>query len=123
AGVYDTLSRLLLGPLIEGIAADIAAAAPAGAQVLEVGGGPGRPSRRAAPPRRREVLGGGRGTGAPVDPAGPPRVRGDQPRPGPGHDRPRPSQRRPPGQQRPAPAIVRRRRRSTPALPRRLGRT
>jgi hypothetical protein len=41
AGVYDTLSRLLLGLLIEGIAADIAAAAPAGAQVLEVAADPG----------------------------------------------------------------------------------
>ena len=48
AGVYDTLSRLLLGPLIEGIAADVAAAAPAGARVLEVGCGPGHLSIRLA---------------------------------------------------------------------------
>jgi hypothetical protein len=41
AGVYDTLSRLLLGPLYRRIAADVAAVAPDGAQVLEVGCGPG----------------------------------------------------------------------------------
>jgi SAM-dependent methyltransferase len=46
AGVYDTLTRLLLGPLIEGIAADVAAVAPAGARVLEVGCGPGHLSIR-----------------------------------------------------------------------------
>ena len=34
AAVYDTLSRLLLGPFVGRIAADVAAAAPAGAQVL-----------------------------------------------------------------------------------------
>jgi SAM-dependent methyltransferase len=48
AGVYDTLSRLLLGPLIEGIAADVAAVAPDGARVLEVGCGPGHLSIRLA---------------------------------------------------------------------------
>jgi SAM-dependent methyltransferase len=48
AGVYDTLSRLLLGPLIDGIAADVAAVAPAGARVLEVGCGPGHLSVRLA---------------------------------------------------------------------------
>ena len=37
AGVYDTLSRLLLGPLYR----RIAAVAPDGAQVLAVGCGPG----------------------------------------------------------------------------------
>jgi SAM-dependent methyltransferase len=36
AGIYDTLSRLLLGPLLARIAADVGAVAPAGAQVLEV---------------------------------------------------------------------------------------
>jgi hypothetical protein len=41
AGVYHALSRLLLGPLIDGIAADVAAVAPAGTQVLEVGAHPG----------------------------------------------------------------------------------
>ena len=63
AGVYDALSRRLLGSLYGRIAADVAAAAPTGAQVLEVGCGPG-------------------------------------------HDRPRPSQRRPAGQPRPAPANI-----------------
>jgi SAM-dependent methyltransferase len=48
AGVYDALSRLLLGPLIDGIAAGVAAVAPAGAQVLEVGCGPGHLSIRLA---------------------------------------------------------------------------
>jgi hypothetical protein len=41
AVVYDALSRLLLGSLVERIAADVAAAAPTGARVLEVGCGPG----------------------------------------------------------------------------------
>jgi hypothetical protein len=41
ATVYDILSRLLLGSLIERIAADIAAVAPEGALVFEVGCGPG----------------------------------------------------------------------------------
>ena len=41
AGVYDTLSRLLLGPLVKRIAADVATVASDGAQVLEVGCGPG----------------------------------------------------------------------------------
>jgi SAM-dependent methyltransferase len=45
---YDALSRLLLGPFIARIAADIAAAAPDGAQVLEVGCGPGHLSTRLA---------------------------------------------------------------------------
>src|SRR5215212_4223234 len=48
AGVYDALSRLLLGPLYRRIAADVAAAAPAGARVLEVGCGPGHLSIRLA---------------------------------------------------------------------------
>jgi SAM-dependent methyltransferase len=48
AGVYDTLTRLLLGPLYRRIAADVAAAAPDGAQVLEVGCGPGHLSIRLA---------------------------------------------------------------------------
>jgi hypothetical protein len=55
AGVYDTLSRLLLGPLIERIAADVAAVAPAGAQVLEVGCGPGHLSIRLARQHRLDV--------------------------------------------------------------------
>lgn len=43
AGAYDARShRLVLGPLFRRIAADIAAVAPEGARVLEVGCGPGR---------------------------------------------------------------------------------
>jgi SAM-dependent methyltransferase len=48
AVVYDALSRLLLGQLYRRIAADIAAAAPDGARVLEVGCGPGHLSTRLA---------------------------------------------------------------------------
>jgi hypothetical protein len=44
--VDDTLSRLLLSSLLKGIAGDIAAVAPAGARVLEVGCGPGHLSIR-----------------------------------------------------------------------------
>jgi SAM-dependent methyltransferase len=47
--VYDALShRLLLGPLFDRIAADVAGFAPAGGRVLEVGCGPGRLSNRLA---------------------------------------------------------------------------
>ncbi|HEV8274489.1 MAG TPA: class I SAM-dependent methyltransferase [Streptosporangiaceae bacterium] len=43
AALYDAMShRLLLGSLFERIAANVAAAAPEGARVLEVGCGPGR---------------------------------------------------------------------------------
>jgi SAM-dependent methyltransferase len=45
---YDALSRLLLGPFLARIAADIAAAAPDGARVLEIGCGPGHLSIRLA---------------------------------------------------------------------------
>jgi SAM-dependent methyltransferase len=48
AAVYDTMTRLLLGPFVERIAADVAAAAPRGARVLEVGCGPGHLSIRLA---------------------------------------------------------------------------
>lgn len=48
AGSYDTHSRILLGSLFRGIAADIAAAAPKHARVLEVGSGPGHLSIRLA---------------------------------------------------------------------------
>jgi hypothetical protein len=60
AGVYDTLTRLLLGPLIGGIAGDVAAVAPAGAQVLGADGEPGEASPgRASPevPAVKEVTG------------------------------------------------------------------
>jgi hypothetical protein len=40
AVLYDALSRLLLGSLLKGIAGDVAAVAPAGARVLEVGADP-----------------------------------------------------------------------------------
>jgi SAM-dependent methyltransferase len=46
--LYDTLSRLLLGPFLARIAADVAAATPDGARVLEVGCGPGHLSARLA---------------------------------------------------------------------------
>ena len=42
AAAYDAMGRRLLGPLYRRMAADVAAAAPAGARVLEVGCGPGR---------------------------------------------------------------------------------
>ena len=48
AVVYDTLSRLLLGPFLARIAADVAAVTPDGARVLEVGCGPGHLSARLA---------------------------------------------------------------------------
>jgi SAM-dependent methyltransferase len=48
AALYDTLSRLLLGPFRARIAADVAAVAPDGARVLEVGCGPGHLSTRLA---------------------------------------------------------------------------
>ena len=63
AGVYDTLSRLLLGSLVERIAADVAAVAPDGAQILEVGCGPGHLSIRLARHHDLEV------TGLDLDPA------------------------------------------------------
>jgi ubiquinone/menaquinone biosynthesis C-methylase UbiE len=48
AVAYDQMSRLLAGSLYARIAADVAAAAPAGARALEVGCGPGRLSIRLA---------------------------------------------------------------------------
>jgi SAM-dependent methyltransferase len=63
AGRYDTLSRLLLSPLVKRIAADVASVASAGARVLEVGCGPGHLSMRLARHHGLEV------TGLDLDPA------------------------------------------------------
>jgi SAM-dependent methyltransferase len=84
AAVYDTLSRFLLGPFVERIAADVAAVAPDGARVLEVGCGPGHLSIRLARRHRLEV------TGLDLDPAMIERARANAARRGDGDER-RPS--------------------------------
>jgi SAM-dependent methyltransferase len=63
ADVYDSQSRILLGGLFRGISADIAASAPGGAQVLEVGCGPGHLALRLARDHGLDV------TGLDLDPA------------------------------------------------------
>jgi ubiquinone/menaquinone biosynthesis C-methylase UbiE len=58
AAAYDALShRLLLGSLLDRIAADVAVVAPVGVRVLEVGCGPGRLSIRLARRRGLDVTG------------------------------------------------------------------
>jgi len=85
AAAYDALShRLLLGPLFRRIAADIAAVAPDGARVLEVGCGPGRLSLRLACQHGLDV------TGLDLDPAMIERARANADRLGDGERR-RPS--------------------------------
>jgi SAM-dependent methyltransferase len=63
AVLYDAFSRFLLGQLYRRIAADVAAVAPDGARVLEVGCGPGHLSVQLAGQHRLEV------TGLDLDPA------------------------------------------------------
>src|SRR5512132_3423839 len=84
AGVYDTLSRLLLGPPYRRIAADVAAVAQNGAQVLEVGCGPGHLSIRLARQHGLDV------TGLDLDPAMIARARANADPPG-NRDQRRPS--------------------------------
>jgi SAM-dependent methyltransferase len=81
AVAYDTLSRLLLGPFLARIAADVAAVAPDGARVLEVGCGPGRLSIRLAHQHGLEV------TGLDLDPAMITRARTNADRLGDGEER------------------------------------
>jgi SAM-dependent methyltransferase len=84
AVVYDALGRLLLGSLYRRIATDVAAVAPTGARVLEVGCGPGHLSVRLARQHRLNV------TGVDLDPAMIERARANANRPGNSHGR-RPS--------------------------------
>jgi SAM-dependent methyltransferase len=84
AALYDSLSRLLLSPFIRRIAADVASVAPTGAQVLEVGCGPGHLSIRLARQHGLEV------TGLDLDPAMIARTRANTNRSGNGDQR-RPS--------------------------------
>ena len=81
ASVYDTLSRLLLSPLVKRIAADVATVAPDRAQVLEVGCGPGHLSIRLARQHGLEV------TGLDLDPAMIQRARANANRSGNGDQR------------------------------------
>jgi hypothetical protein len=96
-GAYDTLSRLLLGRFYGRIAADVAAVAPTGAWVLEVGCGPGHLSLRLAGDHGLEV------TGLDLDPSMTQRARANADR----H-----------GGRRPAPTVVPGRRRGRAGIPR-----
>lgn len=83
--VYDAVAhRLLLGSFLRRIAADVAAVAPEGARVLEVGCGPGRLSILLARRHGLDV------TGIDLDPAMIERARANAARPGEG-DQHRPS--------------------------------
>jgi len=57
AAGYDSISRLLLGSFYDSVAADVAAAAPTGARVLDVGCGPGHLANRLAGDHCLEVTG------------------------------------------------------------------
>jgi SAM-dependent methyltransferase len=81
AVLYDTLSRLLLSPLVKRIAADVASVAPADGQVLEVGCGPGHLSIRLARHHGLKV------TGLDLDPAMIARARANTHRPKTGDQR------------------------------------
>ena len=81
AGVYNALSRLLLGPFFGRIAADVVAVAPDGARVLEVGCGPGHLSIRLARQHDLDV------TGLDLDPAMIERARANADRAGNGDQR------------------------------------
>ncbi len=80
-GAYEAMSRLLLGSLFAGIAADVAGIAPDGARVLEVGCGPGHLSIRLARRYGLDV------TGLDLDPAMIDRARANADRQGPGGQR------------------------------------
>jgi SAM-dependent methyltransferase len=82
AVVYDILTGLALGSLFAGIASNVAAIAPDGGRVLEVGCGPGRLSIRLARRHGLDV------TGLDLDPAMIQRARANAHRWGPGGLRP-----------------------------------